>query len=157
MGRSREGGKGAPLEERGPGEGKGAPGQRRRGATCYRNPPETATLPHPPLSYDSFTGYGKQVVGHATEYSLATVLGNVSLSHPLTHWNTYCAQFVHTCVFPGSPCVGRYRRPKDLCPLDSYSDDEVEPELPEVVVEEVEEVTQEHEGWLAGVWRAIGR
>ena len=69
------------------------------------------------------------MVGHATEYSLSVILGNGSINHELTHWNTYCAHFEHHCAFPGSPCKGPHRRPHQLCPLANYDDDELEPDF----------------------------
>jgi hypothetical protein len=82
--------------------------------------------------YDHFTGYGKQVVGHATEYSLSTVLGGTGFSHEMWTWAQYCEQFYHQCAFPGSPCRGPRSRPAELCPPDAAgvayaADDELEP------------------------------
>ena len=73
-------------------------------------------------------------MGHATEYSLSSVIGGTGLSHPEWSWDDYCDQFQHQCAFPGSPCKGPRLRPSELCPgkadgdgLEYLSDDELDP------------------------------
>ena len=95
---------------------------------------------------DGFTGYVKQVLGHATEYSISSVLGRTGFNHPQTDWDAYCAQFQHTCALPGSPCKGRRRRPADVCTKEIYDDDELEVEQEVDVTYNAEENAEGEEG-----------
>lgn len=125
-----------------PVSGCGTGSRRPRGCSAPVSPPLICfvlppfiTVTAPPLSpLSRSAGYGKQVVGHATEYSLSTVIGGVKLWEPQTTWPEYCWSFLHQCAFPGSPCKGPNQRPEDLCPGEQGDgrypdDDELEPQV----------------------------